>query len=161
MGFGQFDRYILSLQEQANTVRPQEILCIAQQLRQGRAGPRRHQIEGLRWRVFHPLIADLDGNLHPLGGGLQKGTLLGRGLEKSDRQPVAQKRRQDQARKACAAAHVSQGLSVIWNKGGKLGRIPDMASPDIGQGRSGNQIVTGIPIGQQINLGLEPGQCFT
>ena len=84
MGFGQFYRYILSFQQQANTVRSQEFLCIAQQLGKRRAGPRRHQIEGLGGSVFHADIMDGDLKLHALGCGGQEGAFLGGRLEKGD-----------------------------------------------------------------------------
>ena len=161
MGFGQFDRYILSFQEQTNTVRSHEILCIAQQLRQRRAGPGGYHVKGLGRCVFHALIAYLHRKLHPLGSSLQKSAFLGRGLKKGDRQPLAQKLCQNQARKACTAAQIGQGMGFGWDKGGKLGAVPGMPPPDFAQGRSGNQIMPGIPVGQQVHMGLEPGQCFT
>src|SRR5882757_2032059 len=52
MGFRQFSPYILTFQEQANAVRPHEILGIAQELGQGRQSPRRHHIKPAVRKIF-------------------------------------------------------------------------------------------------------------
>src|SRR5258707_1290592 len=79
MGFGQFMPHISPLQEQANTVRPQEAVGIFQQPGQGSAGPGGDHVEGLGRQVFHPRIFDSDGQAHSLRRSLEEGTFLGGG----------------------------------------------------------------------------------
>ena len=88
MGFRQFGPHILTLEEQANAVRAQEMLRIGKQLGQGGAGPRRDEIEGLHGRILHALVPDMDLEFHGLGSGNQKGAFLGGGLIQSDGNPV-------------------------------------------------------------------------
>ena len=70
----------MTLEEQANAVRAQEMLRIGKQLGQGGAGPRRDEIEGANGCVLHPLVPDMDFEFHGLGSGSEEGAFLGGGL---------------------------------------------------------------------------------
>jgi len=66
---GQFNPYILTLQEQANRAWAGKILCIFKQLGQGCTGTRRQHIERRPRRLFDPLIADGNGKSQPVNDG--------------------------------------------------------------------------------------------
>ena len=133
---------------------------IVQQQGQGGERPGRHHIKGLRGHVFKPRIADLDLQAHAVGSGLQEGALLGRGFMQGDFQ-LRPHRRQHQTGKAGARTQIGQGQGRFRDQGCQLGAIPQMTVPKVGQGAFGHQIVPGVPVGQQIGIGLQPGQCFT
>lgn len=42
-----------------------------------------------------------------------------------------------------------------------LGRVQEMATPKVGQGRSTDEIDPILPLGQQRRVDLEPVECFT
>ena len=161
MGLRQFGHHILAFQEQANTVRACESLGIAEELGQGGTGPGRHHIKGLGRGILYPEIADDDRQSHALGGGGEEGAFLGGGFVEGHGHLAAQHFRQDQPRKAGAGAQIGQSTGLSPDQGHKLGGIPEVAVPDIVEGFGGNQVMTGIPVGQNIRIGLEMGQCFT
>ena len=43
----------------------------------------------------------------------------------------------------------------------QLGGVPEMAVPKVGQGTFRYQVVPSVPVGQEIGIGFELGQCFT
>lgn len=121
MGFRQFGPHILALQKQANAAWANEILRIAQELRQGRAGAGGDHIEAFGRDIFHPLIYDRDRQIHDLGGSRQEGAFLGRGVVQGRPNPVPQKFRQDQARESGPGTQIRQGSGLFRNQGGQLG----------------------------------------
>ena len=90
MGFRQFGPHILTLEEQANAVRAEEMLRIGEQLGQGGAGPGGDKIEGLGRNVFHPAVAYSDFEFHGVGSRNQKGAFLRRRFVQSDGNPIPQ-----------------------------------------------------------------------
>jgi len=84
-GLGQFDPYILTLEEQANRSWAGKMLCIFKQFRQGRAGARGHDVEGLPRRFLDPLVAHGNAKLQPVGGGAQEVRFLPCGFEQRHR----------------------------------------------------------------------------
>lgn len=137
------------------------MLCIPQELGQGGAGPGGDDIEGLEGHFFHALVFDCDWQTHPLGRSAQKSAFLGGGLEEGDRNPVPEQFGQNQPWKPCSRTQIHQSLGRDGNQGGQLGGIPEMAAPKIVQGPFGNQIVTAVPIPQQVRVIFQPFQCFT
>ena len=121
MGFRQFGPHILTLQEQANAVRACEMLCVAQQLRQGGAGPGGYDIERLFRRVFHAPVFDCNGQRQAVRGGRQKGAFFRGGLMQRDPNPIAQQFRQHQARKSRSGAQIGQACGCWGHKWGELG----------------------------------------
>ena len=64
--------------------------------------------------------------------------------------------------KKCAFLQAAaERMGIRRQQGGELGAIPEMALPEIGQGAFGHQIVPGVPIDQQVGIGLQPCRCFT
>ncbi len=151
----------MTFQEQTNTVRSQEMLCIPKQFGQGRAGPGRDDIEMIFGAFFHPPVLNCDGQIHRLGGGGQERAFLGGCFKQSYPNPVPQQFRQHQARKPRSGAQIRQGSGGGRNQGRQLGRIPEMPPPKVFQGTRGNQIVAGIPVQQKVRVALEAHQCFT
>jgi hypothetical protein len=153
MGFRQFSPYILTFEEQANAVWPHEILGVAQKLGQGRQSPCCHHIKVARGQVFQPGIPDGHRHRHPLCGQLEEGALLGGRLIQGDGQ-VRPHRRQNQAGESGPGTQIGQSASDERDLGGKLGTIPKMPLPKVGQGAFGHQIVPGIPIHQDVGISL-------
>lgn len=160
MGLGQFRPQILALQEETNAVRTCEPLRIGQKQGQGGQGPGCYHVMGAGGQLFDPDILDRHGQAHALGGGFEEVALLGGGLMQGDGQ-VRPQRRQHQPREAGSGPQIGQGAGIFGDQGPQLGGIPEMPTPQVGQGASGHQIVPCVPVGQQIGIGLQPGQCFT
>lgn len=160
MGFGQFSPYILSLEEQANSVRSHEAVGIFEQLGQGRAGPSRDNIKGPMGQAFHPRVFNSDVQTHALCGGTQECAFLGGGFVQGHGQ-LRPHGGQHQTWKTRAGTQIGQSAGVRGDHRGKLGAIPQVPMPDIGQGAFGHKVMQGIPVGQQVGIDLQPGQCFT
>ena len=112
------------------------------------------------WRqVLDPHILYGDGQGHAFCGGLQEGAFLGGGFVQGHGE-VRPHRRQHQPRKAGAGAQVGQGVGLFRDQGGKLGGIPHVPLPEVGQGASGHQIVPFAPVRQQFGIRLQLRQCF-
>lgn len=161
MGLRQFGPHILTLEKQANAVPAYEILRIAQELRQGRAGAGGHHIEGVGGPFFHPLVHDHDLQLHDFGSRCQKSAFLGGRIMQGHTDPVPQQFRQYQARKPSPGTQIRQSLGIFRNQGCQLRGIPEMPPPQIFQRLWGNQIVTGVPIEQEIGVPRQAPQRFT
>ena len=131
-GLGQFDPYLLALEEQANCAWPGEMLCIVEQQVQAGAGSRRDDIEGRPFRCgFDPVVADIYRDAKPISDQAQEVCLLAGGLEQRRLNPVLEHHREHEARKACPAAHIGQGLGLVRNQRRQLSAVPDMAPPHI------------------------------
>ena len=113
MGLGQFDPYILTLEEEANRAGTGEMLCIFKQLGQGRTGPSCHHIEARFGCLLDPFAADRDGEFQPFGRGAQEIRLFSRRLVERDGQPVIQQKGQNQARKPCSTAEIGQRFRLL------------------------------------------------
>ena len=160
MGLGQFGPYILALQEETNTIRTCEPLGIGKQEGQGRQGPGRHHIIRIGGQLFDPGILNGRGETHARRRGLQELAFLGGGFMQGDRK-VGAHRRQNQSRETRPGAEIRQGTGACRDVRRKLGAIPEMPPPEIGQGAIGHQVMPGVPIGQEAGISLQPGQCFT
>ena len=68
---------------------------------------------------------------------------------------------QDEPGESRAAAQIDQARGFRRDESGKLGRVPDMAAPDIVQRARGDQVVSRVPFAEQADIGLQPRQCFT
>lgn len=160
MGLGQFGPYILAFQEETNAVRTCEPLGVGQQQRQRRQRPGRYHIMGTRGQLFDPGVLDRDGQAHPLGRGFEEVAFLGGGLMQGYGH-LRPHRRKHQPGEPGPGTQIGQGPGALWDQRRQLSRIPEMPAPQVGQGAFGHQIMAGVPVGQQIGIGLEPGQCFT
>ena len=69
--------------------------------------------------------------------------------------------RQHQTGEAGPGAQIGQGPGAGRDEGDKLGAVPEMPLPDIAQSAGGHQIMTGVPVRQDIGIGLQPRLCFT
>src|SRR5579885_380970 len=109
MGLGQFGLKILSLEEQANSVRAGEMLCIAQQAFERRAGPRGNDVKIFVCSFFDSRVADLDVQVEPFGRGAEKGAFLGcRFIEhRAEVRPFPKKNGQYDSREPGSAAEVN------------------------------------------------------
>ena len=58
-------------------------------------------------------------------------------------------------------AEVDQGFGRARNKTMKLRRIEDMPPPQIGEGVAAHEVDAHRPAGQQIDIRLQPRECFT
>ncbi len=161
-GFGQFDPYILTLEKQADAVRADEMLCIAKQLGQGRAGARRHHVERLRRDFLDPDILDA----RPGGPCARRRPPETRISSRSPRTSDTSTRSRSKTASTrpgnpAPLPRSAKVPGIGGIKGRKLGAIPDMPVPDIVQGPGGYQIVAGVPVRQQTDIALQPPQCFT
>lgn len=160
MGFRQFRPHILSFQEQANAVRAHQRLGVGEQQGQGGQGPRRQHIERIWRQGLDPRVLDTRRQAHALGGGGQEGAFLPRGLVERNGDLGAH-RRQHQPGEPGPGTQISQSPGSGRDQGFQLGGIEEMAVPKVNQGAFGHQIVAFVPVGQQVGIGLQPGQCFT
>ncbi len=128
MGLRQFWPHILTLQEQANTVRSCEFTGISQELGQGGQGAGGHHVKCLGRQVFQAGILDGHGNGHPFGREAQKDAFLGGRLMQGDGK-TGQHRCQDQAGKTGPGTQIRQGAGRLGDEGGELGAIPEMPPP--------------------------------
>ena len=160
MGLGQFRPHILSLQEQANTVRAGARPGIIQKPGKGGQRPGRHHVIGLVGQIFDPRVFNGDRQGHALGRGAQECGLLADALMQGDGDILAQGG-QHQAGKAGARAQIRQGFCLRRDKGGQLGAVPHVPPPQLGQGAGRHQVMAGIPVGQDVGIGLQPRQCLS
>lgn len=161
MGFRQFGPHILTLEKQANAVRAEEILRIAQELRQGRAGPGGDHIEDFGGNILHPLILNRNRQIHGLGGGGQESAFLGGGVVQGHPDPVPQQFRQHQPWEPGSGTQIRQGFPFFRNQRRQLGGIPEMPPPQVFQGLGRHQIVPDVPVTQKIGVSRQAFQCFT
>ena len=68
---------------------------------------------------------------------------------------------QHQARQPGAAAEIGQYLRTRRPESPELAAVEDMAAPRIGQCGGADQVDLGLPAHEQIEIGLQPVQCFT
>ena len=98
----------------------------------------------------------------PAGGGsAQELAFLAGSLEKAHRNLAFEYRGQHQPREPGAGTEIRQCTGSFRHQGNKLCAIPEMPLPQLFDGLAGHQIVPGIPVGQDIGISLQPGQCFT
>ena len=161
VGVGQFRPHILSFKKQANRIGVREILCIPKKLGERRTGTRSHNIERQALDIFHTSVANFWVQPKPVADFLQKCALLGCRLEQRDSRPVAQKLGQDQTGKTRPAAKIGDCFGVFGKETEKLGAVPDVPSPHIGERAWRNEVVATVPIFQESDISLQPGQCFT
>ncbi len=137
------------------------MLCIAEKPVQRGAGASSHDVEYLARGSFHTAVFDTHAEVQPVADGPEESAFLGDRFEQGDLHPAAQQLGQDEPRKAGAAAQIGQRGSVVSDVGTKLGAIPDMAPPDVGQRPDRHKIVAGVPVSKHCHEGFQPRQCFT
>ena len=71
------------------------------------------------------------------------------------------KERQNQPRKAGAAADVSERRHGRGQEGDKLGGIQHMATPEIGQAVRANEVDLVLPLYEKVRIVPKSRQCFT
>ena len=160
MGFGQFDPYILSLQEKTDAVRAAQSRRIGQEQGQGRQRPGRHHIIGFGGQILDPRVLYGNGQSHAFCGGAEEYAFL-RGGFMQGHGDIRSHRRQHQPGKPSARPEIGQSAYSCRDKGFQLGGIQEVPLPKVGHGASGHQIVPGVPFDQQVGIGLQPRQCFT
>ena len=102
--FGQFNRYILALEKQANRLCAHEMLCIPQKLIERRAGAGGDNIEIFFLHRLHPSVFDSRIQFESISNSTQERAFFCDGFEQCDLYPIPQKLRQHQPREACAAS---------------------------------------------------------
>src|SRR5271155_400189 len=146
IGVGQFSPYRLALEEQALGILSLKRGCIGKQLIERCTGACGHDVERLRLRVFDPAVPDLGGDPRPMDDFLKKTALLGDGLIEDRADFTFRKDSQNDAWKAGATTEIDEIFHVRSEKRKKLGRIPNMPLPDVGEGFRGDEIHPRVPI---------------
>ncbi len=137
------------------------MLCIGEELVQRRTGTRRDHIEALRRHLFHAGVAHDRVQPQPVAHRFEKPALLGRRLEERHLNFAAQNFGQNEPGKSGSAAEIHQCLRARWHIAGELGAIPDVAMPDIRKRPGRDEIVAGVPVLEQTDIGLQPRERFT
>ncbi len=60
-----------------------------------------------------------------------------------------------------AAAEIDQRASIGRPEPPELAAVQNVPTPGIGQGRGADQVDLGLPAREQIDIGLQPVECFT
>ena len=123
----------------------------------------RHDIGPKTYNVFEPRA--MDNRIAPhfeasrtsrLG---QKDAFAGVGLDQMYMRHTEDC--QHKAGEAGAATHVDQDLDLRRQEGPQLGRIQDVAAPQIFQALGRDQVDGFLPLDQDIGVAAEAFQCFT
>ena len=88
------------------------------------------------------------------GGGLfQEAALFLDRFDQMNREARAVRKhdREDHSGEARAAAEIDDRCCVCGNQGHELRRVQNMATPDVGKGRGGDQIQVLISLNQKVN----------
>ncbi len=122
-----------------------EILCIAKELVERRAGARCDNIEGQALNIFHAGVANFRVQPKSIADFLQKFALLGRRFEQRDPRSVTQKFSQDEAGESSPAAEIGECFGILRYELDKLGTIPNVPPPHIGERVLRDEVMAAIP----------------
>uniref|UniRef100_A0A0N5A6W0 PE-PGRS family protein n=1 Tax=Parastrongyloides trichosuri TaxID=131310 RepID=A0A0N5A6W0_PARTI len=156
-GLFQLSLGLLSLEEQAFCTALEVGLCITQQLLHRRHSPRRDDINRDRL-LLGSAVDHGSGQFQGVDNGLQETAALAEAVDQPDvgAWPALQQDRQHDAREARAGAEIGPGQR-LGREIQKLGAVPGVAVPEIGDGVRPDQVHDLVRLDQHSQEGRQVG----